>query len=340
MPLDLRECILLIRMANKTFVLADESLNTYGFWLKMDGADLEQFKRNPIMLWMHMRAWRGTRDEVLPIGYWENIRIENGVLMADSVFDTDDNFAAAIAAKVEKGIIRMASVGITVIETSSDIANLKPGQTRETVTKWKLREASIVDLGANDNALTLAFYDIDGNPLELNSKHGECPVELIRPQTSNQYDMKEVAKLFNLSDNATENDIVQKVKELLDRNATLERKLGEIETREREQRHQRIATLLDQAIRDGRITAEARQSWERMFASNHELAEEALAALPGRKSVKESLSSGKTGKDAEKYAGMTWDELDRKGKLAYLKANLPELYAEKFEEKFGVKPKE
>lgn len=327
-------------MESSTFVLADESVNSYGFWLKMDGADLEQFKRNPLMLWMHMRAWRGTRDEVLPIGHWENVRVENGTLLADAVFDTDDEFAAAIASKVQKGIIRMASVGITVIETSTDIAYLKPGQTRETVTKWKLREASIVDLGANDNALSLAFYDLDGNPLDLNANNGDCPVELIKPQSqsSNQYDMKEVAKLFNLSDNATEGDIAQKVKELLDRNAMLEQKLGEVEQREKEQKRQRVAALLDEAIRDGRINADARQSWEKMFQTNHEVAEETLAALPKRKAVRETFTDERSRKDAERYAGLSWDELDRKGKLKELKANHPELYAQKFEEKFGKKP--
>lgn len=325
-------------MGNTSFVLADESVNSYGFWLKMDGADLEQFKRNPIMLWMHLRAWRGTRDEVLPIGHWENVRVENGTLLADAVFDTDDEFAAAIASKVQKGIIRMASVGITVIETSFDRANLKPGQTRETVTKWKLREASIVDLGANDNAISLAFYDLDGNPLDLNANNGDCPVKLIKPQPINRYDMKDVAKLFNLSDNATEGDIAQKVKELLDRNAMLEQKLGEVEQREKEQKRQRVAALLDEAIRDGRIDADARQSWEKMFQANHEVAEETLAALPKRKAVRDSLTDGMSKKEAERYASLSWDELDRKGKLKELKTNLPELYAQKFEEKFGKKP--
>ena len=34
----------------------------------------------------------------------------------------------------------------------------------------------------------------------------------------------------------------------------------------------------------------------------------------------------------------TWDELDRAGKLTELKDNHPDIYAEKFEERFGTKP--
>jgi hypothetical protein len=325
-------------MPKKTFVLADESLNSYGFWLKMDGADIEQFQRNPIMLWMHSRSWRGTRDEVLPIGTWENIRIEDGKLLADAVIDTEDEFAAALAKKVEKGIIRMASVGITVVETSSAPENLKPGQTRETVTKWKVREASLVDMGANDNAISLAFYDTDGNPIELNAGKGDCPVNLVQTPKPN-YSMKEISKLLNLSEGADESTVANEVQKLLDRNAKLEQQLNQIAERDKKLRIEHSAKLIDEAIRDGRINADARQAWEKMFDTNYEVAEETILALPKRQSVKDALSHDAKGKQAERYAAMGWDELDRKGKLRELKADYPELYAQKFEEKFGSKPK-
>lgn len=285
---------------------------------------------------MHMRAWRGTRDEVLPIGTWDNIRIEDGKLLADAVIDTDDEFAASIALKVDKGIIRMASVGITVLETSSTPENLKPGQTRETVTKWRVREASLVDIGANDNAISLAFYDTDGNPIELNAGKGDCPVNLVQTPKPN-YSMKEIAKLLNLSEEADLSTMASKVQELLTRNAELEQQLNQITEREMRLRAERSAKLIDEAIRDGRINADARQAWEKMFKTNYEVAEETILALPKRQSVKDSLSQDKS--KLEKYATMSWDELDRKGKLRELKAGYPELYTQKFEEKFGSKPK-
>ncbi|MEJ5316777.1 hypothetical protein [Tenuifilum osseticum] len=324
-------------MANKTFLLTDESVNAYGFWLKLDGADIEQFRRNPIMLWMHSRSWRGTRDEVLPIGTWDNIRIENGKLLADAAIDTDDEFAAAIARKVDKGIIRMASVGITVLETSSAPENLKPGQTRETVTKWRLREASLVDIGANDNAISLAFYDNDGNPIELNTGNGNCPVNLVQSPKPT-YSMKEIAKLLNLSDEADERTMADRVQELLKRNAELEQQVNQYAERERQQRKERSAKLIDEAIRTGRINADARQAWEMMFDTSYEVAEQAILALPKRQSVRDTLTKDASSR-ADRYASMTWDELDRKGKLRELKADYPELYAQKFEEKFGRQPK-
>jgi len=40
----------------KRIRISNETLNCFGTWVKTDGVDLEQFRRNPVMLWMH---WRG-----------------------------------------------------------------------------------------------------------------------------------------------------------------------------------------------------------------------------------------------------------------------------------------
>lgn len=41
---------------NRTFVLSDSSLNRYGFRILTDGLQIENFKQNPIMFWMHKRT--------------------------------------------------------------------------------------------------------------------------------------------------------------------------------------------------------------------------------------------------------------------------------------------
>lgn len=138
-----------------TFILSDESINSYGTRILTAGIDLTLFKKNPIMLWMHSRAWRGDKDEVLPIGKWENIRIENGKLLADAVFDETDEFAKKIKSKVEQNILKMASIGINIIATSEDKNVIVQGQSRPTVIKCLITEASICDIGSNRNALRI-----------------------------------------------------------------------------------------------------------------------------------------------------------------------------------------
>lgn len=50
-------------MNNVTFVISDESVNSYGKVILTDGIDISQFERNPVMLYMHERA--------TVVGRWE-----------------------------------------------------------------------------------------------------------------------------------------------------------------------------------------------------------------------------------------------------------------------------
>ena len=112
------------------------------------GANLDEFRRNPVMLLNH-------NDWELPIGRWENIRIEGTRILADAVFDETDSRAKEVAGKVERDFLRMASISAWVDEASEDPAYRMPGQTGPTIVRWTAREASICPIGANHNALAL-----------------------------------------------------------------------------------------------------------------------------------------------------------------------------------------
>ena len=340
-------------MEKKTFVLSDESINSHGFWLMMSGGDLSQFKKNPVMLWMHSRAWKGTTDEVLPIGRWENIRVENGKLLADPVFDENDDFAMRIADKVDNGFIKMASTGITVLAISEEPKYVKPGQTRATVTKWKLREASIVDIGANDSALGLAFYDENGDPLNL-SQNGaqEIPVQLLKTTNTNQNENVMELKLamitlLGLAATATDEELSAKVQGLLDQNKQLatdkeaaEGKLKELTDKQAADRKVEATELLNAAIKDGRLNADIRPQWEKLFETDHAVAKATLSSMPARKSARETLEGddGKKQTERAKLEKMSWADIDKAGLLGTLRDKHYDLYEEKFEEKFGHKP--
>ena len=141
----------------KRLLLSDSSLNRYGYRILTEGVrNLEAFKKNPVMLYMHFR------DEGSPywgeskaIGHWEDIQIEGDQLSAVPVFDCVDELSQTVAKKFEAGTYNAASVGIRIIATSENKDLLVPGQTRATVTEWDLMEASIVDIPANENAVRL-----------------------------------------------------------------------------------------------------------------------------------------------------------------------------------------
>lgn len=140
----------------KEVIISTEAVNSYGTRVLTSGIDLSQYERNPVLLWMHRRAWTGKE---MPIGRIENLRVEDGKLIGTPVFDQNDPFAKQIESKWENGFLRMASAGLEPQETSPDPTLVLPGQTRETVTRCKLVEVSIVDIGSNDDALQLCGAD-------------------------------------------------------------------------------------------------------------------------------------------------------------------------------------
>jgi hypothetical protein len=334
----------------KTFVLTDESLNSYGFWLPLSGAVLDQFKKNPVMLWMHNRAWRGTKDEVLPIGRWDNIEIKGKELLADAIFDDNDDFAVAIGDKVENNFLRMASCGIKIIETSSDPKWLKPGQTCETPTKWALREASICDIGSNDNALSLVFYDENDEIIKLADDGSDLPLKKLAAETTDTpkiSDMKKIALFFKLSEGATEDQVLAAVQGLQDKltlaeaaTITAETKLADFEKKDKDLKKAEATTLLDAAVKSGQINADAKKHWENLFDKDHESAKMTLSGIPVRKSVREQLGDGTNGSETERTSleKLSWDELDKSGKMKIVREKYEDLYELKFEEKFHKKP--
>ncbi|MBR8784270.1 hypothetical protein IX308_000439 [Porphyromonas levii] len=314
-----------MKKTTKTFILHDESVNTYGFRMLTSGADLEEFKKNPVMFYNH-ESWN------MPIGRWENIRIEGTKILADAVFDLEDEKAAKIAQKVEDDFIRACSVGAWIKESSSDASLLIEGQTGATVLRWVVREASICNIPANHNAL--ALYDADGKRVE------EADIATILELTDNkgvnhnkqQSNMKtELTNILRLPGDVREQAIVQAVQSLKD-------ELSGYKQREAEAQKAEAVSLTDAAIREGRLDASAREATLKLFGADHENAKAMLSALPKPVSVTTQIENVNKSEGSE-LVKMSWDDLDKADKLVGLKDADPELYAEKFRERFGRDPK-
>lgn len=206
----------------KEVIISTSGLNCYGGRVLTSGIDLTQFSKNPILLWMHRRSFE--RD-AMPIGRIDNLRIDGDRLIGTPVFDQNDEFAKKIESKWENGFLRMASAGIEIIETSDAPEYLLQGQTRRTITRCRLEEVSIVDIGGNDEALQL--YDPSGKVLKLSAGEDSdvLPLLALNKETipagtdpdgdaDNQTNKltqsmnKEILQLLGLPDTATEQDAV------------------------------------------------------------------------------------------------------------------------------------
>ena len=236
-------------MSKKEVVISNSRLNSYGFRVLTEGIDLTQYKRNPILLWMHNRPWRGTKDEVMPLGTVENLRIEGDNLIGTPVFDEKDEFAMKVKAKWDAGIYRMVSAGLDVIEHSNDPSVLLPGQTRSTITKSKLREVSIVDLGANDDALQLYFQ---GEVVNLSQNEQELSfLKPVNNHLNSKEKMKKIALKLGLAENATEAEVLDAISAVVLKASKADSLQKEVD----QLKEASITLAVDSAISAGKITA-------------------------------------------------------------------------------------
>lgn len=238
----------------KEVVISTSGLNCYGSRVLTSGIDLTQYQKNPVLLWMHRRSFNG-KD--MPIGRMENLRIDGDRLIGTPVFDENDEFAKQIAGKWENGFLRMASAGIEIIETSDAPEHLLQGQTRATITRCKLEEVSIVDIGGNDDALQLYANDgklmqlaWDSLPLLLNKPNAEgTSPEVSLTNQKKQYKMKEeFLKLLGLAETASEQEAVNALR-------LLKEKADEAEGLHLAS----INALVDSAVALRRITADKKE---------------------------------------------------------------------------------
>lgn len=324
-----------------TFCVHDDTVNTYGFRMLTAGANLAEFAKNPVVLYNH-------NDWDAPIGRGENIRKDGDRILVDIVFDTDDPKAADIAGKVERGFLRMCSVGAWAEEASDDPALKLKGQTGATVTRWTVREVSVCAIGANHNAL--AMYDRrSGQRINLNDNRA---LEGIITNINKREDMSTIRQLLKLQDSASDQAVQEAVSSLIAlrdslqaENATLktdkqtlQAKVDGYEKKEREASQARAVTLVDEAVKDGRIDASGKDAWLKAFETDFAGSEVRLNSIAKRQNIHAQVDPGKPAAGtAVQLRDMSFDDILKADRLKELKQN-PELYKEKFREAYGHEP--
>lgn len=333
-------------MGKKTFILHDDTVNTKGFRMLTEGADLSVFESNPVMLLNH-------DDWDLPIGRWENVRKEGNKILADAVFDDKDEKALVVSGKVDRGFIKAASIGAWPVESSEDPALMLPGQKYPTITKWTVREGSVCTIGSNHNAL--ALYDKENKRVDLDNK--EVLIKLFdsgsNSNSLNIYkSMSKVTELLKLSDNANDGAIADEIKKIVSLNETLSKengtlktdkdalvlKLQSYETKEKEARKADSIKLVDDAIKLGLINAEGRAGWLDDFGRDFDSAKVRLSSIAPRGLISTQIKTDKGGSATDvKLQDKTFKEIVASDQIRELKKD-PELYKQKFFEAYGKYP--
>lgn len=313
----------------KEAIISTERVNSYGSRVLTEGIDLSQYEKNPIILYMHRRG----RREDIPIGIMTNLRKENGVLYGTPKFDEDTDDEKIISKKWERGTLRMLSAGLDVIEWSEEPSVLVAGQTRPTITKSKLIEVSVVDIGSNDDALQVGLYH-EGKLLTLAAGEDNSHLPLLtlsanEEQSENKEDnpnnnsnMEKILLKLGLAPDATEDQAVEAI--------------GRLQEERNSITLARITDAVDSAIKDRRINADKKEKYINL---GKQIGLDGLNALfadmtPAQKPLDLLRSKGvSTGAETQlSWATATAEE------LADLRDNNREEYTRLYKDYFGIEP--
>lgn len=228
--------------------ISNDSLNAYGTRVLTSGMDVSQYNRNPVLLYMHQRG--------VVIGYVKDLKVENDEVTGELVFDCASDLSKQCKKQWEFGSLKMVSAGLDIVELSEEKDVLVPGQTSPTITKSKLFEVSVVDIGANDDAIVLTK---DGKQITL-GRDGECPLPLLNNnnnQKTSEMENRTLALQLGLPETATEAEITAKLTELKaakEQNESLQQEKESLTLA-------RIEGIVTQAVVEKRLSEENKQQF-------------------------------------------------------------------------------
>ncbi len=302
--------------------ISNESLNSYGTRVLTAGMNVDQYNRNPVLLYMHQRGQ--------VIGCVKDLRVEGDEVTGELVFDEATELSQRCKKQYEFGSLKMVSVGIDILELSEDPKLLVQGQTSPTIAKSKLFEVSLVDIGANDDAIVLQK---DGKRIEL-GKDGGVELPLLHNINNNQktktMDQEKLALQLGLPKDADEATITAKLAKLQADNAEVETLRQERDTL----RAARIETLVNAAIAEKKIGEDKKQQF---LDLGKKVGAEVLKQTFDAMSPQVKLSSLVSGDGAPGTGRVEYKKLSDvpTDKLAELKARNPAQYKKLYKAEYG-----
>ncbi len=305
--------------------LTNDSLNSYGTRVLTYGLDIEQYNRNPVLLWMHYRGQ--------VIGTVTDLRREHGEITGLLNFDEASELSQRCKKQWEFGSLRMVSVGIDILEWSNDPNLAVEGQTMATITKSKLTEVSVVDIGANDDAIRLNYQ---GQQLNL-SAGGACPLPSLynqsnQPQSTypTEMDTKVLALKLGLPEGADETAIYAKIDEI---KATS----TEVETLRAEKEaviQREVEALVDGAVAEKKIELKMRDHFLQLGKSvGADNLRTTFQSMSPREKLSATLNSSGQAVQPKTYAKLSDVPSEE---LMQLRESDPDHYKQLYKAEYGI----
>lgn len=301
--------------------ISNDSLNSYGTRVLTSGMDVSQYSRNPVLLYMHERGY--------VIGYVKDLKVENDEVSGELVFDEASELSRRCKRQWEFGSLKMVSAGLGILELSEAPEHLVQGQTRPTISKSKLFEVSVVDIGANDDAIVLHK---DGQRIDL-SKDGGIILPLLHSKNnkkSEEMDREKLALKLGLGKDASEEAIFAELSKLKTAGEEVENLRKENEAL----LTSRIEAMVDSAIVEKKIDAGRK---EHFVSLGKKVGADELKEVFDSMSPRVMLSSIVNGSGAANTPGEYKKLSDvPESKLLDLRRDNPSEYKRLYKEEYGI----
>jgi hypothetical protein len=309
----------------KSYPLSNGAINSKRMRIKTANIFIDDFLENPIMLKDHVRG------SLNIMGVWQDVRVENDVLLGEPKFDLGKPEGKELSRVVEGGFLKGISIGGEILEAELADDNGKP---IIEVTKFHLKEVSFVDVPSNKTCLVL--YDKDMNVLsESDWTFSDLPVEkelLIKnPQTM---DFKKIATELGLADTATESEILEALKA----QGAVVSNFADFQKKQKADQVTEITSLIDACLADGRITDPAmKTTYLKLADMDYDTAKKTLESLTKPQSITQVLRGNVAAQPAAAVSATFADMSKNNPKgLAKLHKENPAAFAVLYEAQFGI----
>lgn len=290
-----------------TFILNDETkVNSYGFRVPNSGIDLTRFKSNPVMLDAHENS------TMTVIGRWDNVRIEGRLLLADAVFDTEDEYSKNIAGKVERGFIKGVSMGLGRMDGTKFYE--APDGNYE-LAPCELTEASICAIPSNANAIKL--YAENGELIPEDQIKLSLSTLSSNFNNQNHNEMNKIIlsitalQVLNLSNTEDVNAVAHSIEKATAELIALRAENVQLKEKFNEHTKLQATAVVEKAIVDGKLTADVKESWIAMGIQDLASVTKTIDSIPAKTNLSNQVNNPSANgevKSIEDFMKLSHDE--------------------------------
>lgn len=188
----------------------------------------------------------------------------------------------------------------------------------------------IVDTGEklSDNVSNTELYNYFMNRLHEPQNHNDMTF------------IEELKKRPSFANMGTEEEMLKHITKMENQAAkvpALEARVTELSNQLAENKKTAHQAFLNQAVAEGRLTQEQVPVFMNLMASDEENTRKAVEAMPKKgttRAVNFLQTGGAAGGASTELVNMSWDEIDKAERLEELRNQYPDLYKQKFNEKF------